>query len=124
MSFFANLEKELKKRGLVRADIVRGTGINESSIRSWWRGVVPSVDNAYKVACFLGVPLESLLIEQTQDQEEKRLNITIDIKEAELLNKFRNLSPISKDLVVNFSELLINQEKQQAFIKNLNNNDV
>lgn len=70
-TFFDNVERLLHDRGERRSDLVRGTGISDSTIRSWNVNKSPSVDAAKKVARYFGVSIESLIEEHTDEKKEK-----------------------------------------------------
>lgn len=63
MTKFAEMVlNELEKKGLKKSDLVRDLQIPDSTVRGWWaKGSLPVVDLGYKVAQYLGVPLEYLL---------------------------------------------------------------
>ncbi len=70
------IDELLEKKGLKRADLCRGTGINESTIRNWIRGTAPQVEPIYKIAKFLDVSMEWLVAGTAPDSlspEEKEL---------------------------------------------------
>ena len=59
---YKKYEELLKERNLTTAEVSRGTGISESVISNWKkRGGNLSLENAKKVADFLGVSIEELL---------------------------------------------------------------
>lgn len=64
MGFVNNVDKLLKEKNLLRADIIRATGISESSFRNWQRGSAPAVDAALKIAQYLGTTVEALMSDE------------------------------------------------------------
>lgn len=86
-----------------RADLVRGTGISEGTIRSWYtKGACPSVDAAYKVAQYFGVTVEWLIT----GKEEKD---SLSAEERELLKLFRALDERDKNTILTLSRSLEEQ---------------
>lgn len=65
MVFVENVDRLLKKNNLLRADVIRATGISESSFRNWQnRGSIPAVDVALKIAQYLGTTVEALMSDE------------------------------------------------------------
>lgn len=86
-----------------RADLVRGTGISEGTIRSWYtRGACPSVEAAYKVAQYFGVTVEWLVTGKEQKD-------TLSAEEKELLELFRTLDERDKQTILTLSRSLESQ---------------
>ena len=58
----SRIDSLLSDKGLRRADLVRATGINEGTYRSWIKnGTCPKADDLYQIAVYLNVPIEYLL---------------------------------------------------------------
>lgn len=94
------INEVLKENNLRRADLSRGTGIGESTIRGWISdGKTPSVTAAQKVAQYLGVSLDWLV---TGKGETPPINKAFTPEEQELIDIFRILDERDKrDLLEN-----------------------
>lgn len=109
----------LKKSKERRADLVRATGINESTIRCWYSNPKPSADALYLVAKHFGVTVEWLLtgegIDTLNEQRQRLINAQLDFEkikpptfqEQKLLEVFRGLSEQNKNAVLLMAQSLI-----------------
>lgn len=101
--FSQRISKLLEEKELKRADIVRGTGIPESTIRSWINSdKVPSLDAALKVAQFLNVSLDWLA-------GGVEVNGSLSTEEIELLNVFRRFDARDKITILSLARSLNEQ---------------
>lgn len=89
------ITEELDYLGFSRADLSRGAGVSESTIRNWIRGTAPQAEMLYKVAKFLGVSLEYLITGKDSPQVHK-MPPPLDDREKELLEDFRKLNETDK----------------------------
>lgn len=101
-----------------RADIVRSTGINESTIRGWITGRMPSADALYQVAQFFGVTVEWLLTGNGIDLLNKKIDKLIqseleiesmqpmNYQEQKLIDSFRHLQPRDKNIILSLSQCI------------------
>lgn len=93
------IEGLLKERGLRRVDIVNGTGLPESTVRSWSNSnKSPSAVTLQKVAEFFHVSLEYLITGEDTEQMSK--------EERELLMLFRRFDERDKDTVLDLCRSL------------------
>ena len=114
------IEILLTQKGLKRSDLVRATGINESTIRNWIRGTQPQVEPIYTIAKFLNVSVEFLITGITPESEQQ-----LNQEEKELLQNYRMINDKdqetafyllqrlaeSKQNVSSFSELKVAEER-------------
>lgn len=102
----SRIDSLLSENNLKRIDLVRGTGIGESTIRAWVKGVTPSAEAACKVAKYLGVTVEWLVTGEEKNDCQK-----IDISEEEraLIDIFRHLDERDKNAVITLAKSLESQ---------------
>lgn len=98
------LSEQLKKR----SDLVRATGIPESTIRGWYRGTTPSAEAAYKVAQYLNVTVEWLVTGIENKSENQNLKMYSE-QERELIEIFRHLDERDKNAVLTLAQSLESQ---------------
>jgi transcriptional regulator with XRE-family HTH domain len=59
---YSNLDKALTEKGISRYRLSIETGVPQSSLSRWKKGVaVPKVDKLKKIATFLEMPLDELI---------------------------------------------------------------
>lgn len=102
----SRIDNLLTDKKLKRIDLVRGTGIGESTIRAWIKGSVPSADAVVKVAKYLGVSVEWLITGKETDNQKE---INISNEEMKLVKIFRNLNEADKNAVLTLATALESQ---------------
>ena len=108
MSEISNrIDDLLSQNKLKRIDLVKATGIGESTIRAWIKGSVPSAEAAYKVAKYLNVTVE-WLVTGIKDKSSTEL-IMYTEQERELIEIFRHLDERDKNAVLTIAKGLENQ---------------
>ena len=103
------LDDELKFRGMRKSDIVKGLGIPDSTVRSWWsRDAMPAADIALKVARFLGVSLE-YLIDGTESEKViiREESPRISESDKKLLEIFKELSETDREEIEEIMQMKI-----------------
>ena len=73
-SFVALVEKELKSRGIAKAEFYSATGISSATFSQWRNGLyAPSSTNIKKVEAFLGIRFDfSILLDAARDAAAKK----------------------------------------------------
>lgn len=73
-SFVALVEKELKSRGIAKAEFYSATGISSATFSQWRNGLyAPSSTNIKKVEGFLGIRFDfSILLDAARDAATKK----------------------------------------------------
>lgn len=73
-SFVALVEKELKSRGIAKAEFYSATGISSATFSQWRNGLyAPSSTNIKKVEGFLGIRFDfSILLDAARDAAAKK----------------------------------------------------
>ena len=68
-SFVAIVEKELKRRGITKAEFYSATGISSATFSQWRNGLyAPSISNIKKVESFIGARFDfSILLNAARD---------------------------------------------------------
>lgn len=109
MSEISNrIDDLLSQNKLKRIDLVKATGIGESTIRAWIKGSVPSAEAAYKVAQYLGVTVEWLVTGIDNKSENQNLKMYTE-QERELIEIFRHLDDRDKNAVLTLAQSLESQ---------------
>lgn len=103
----SRIDSLLSENNLKRADLVRGTGISEGTIRGWIKGSTPSAEAAYKVAKYLNVSIEWLVTGITEKENEN--NILLSEEERALIEIFRHLDDRDKNAVLTLAKSLEDQ---------------
>lgn len=62
MTFARVLRQLLADRGISQAQLAAGVGVSQSCISRWLQDQVPRADDLYRLAKYLGVSMESLLV--------------------------------------------------------------
>lgn len=75
-----------------RADIVRGTGIPEGTIRGWINGKTPSIEAAVSIADYFNCSIEWLLTGKTTDNQEPIKPNPLSDEEEDLVSYYRMLN--------------------------------
>lgn len=102
----SRIDNLLTENHLKRADLVRGTGISEGTIRGWIKGQTPSAEAACKVAQYFHVTVEWLV---TGKPEIKNKNLILSKSESELIEIFRKLDARDQQTLLNLASSM---EKQ------------
>ena len=101
----------LDKYSLKRVDIVKATGIGESTIRGWYADRNPTAETLSKVADFFGVSTDFLLGKERKNSlvvaETTPQYLTYSTEEKDLIQNFRQLSEKEKKALFNLSKDLM-----------------
>lgn len=98
----------LLKTNQRRADLSRGSGVGESTIRAWINGSKPSADALFKIAKFLNVSVEYLLTGEGESKEPDQQQ-QLSFQEQKLLEVFRILNDNDKNAVLTLANGLSSQ---------------
>lgn len=112
---FERIEFELDKRGMYRKDLARNTGVNESTIRNWRNGAVPSAEALYKIADYFDVSVEYLIIGKHQMK-----NDTLSPDELALVDFYRHLSDADKNTLTTLARILLKNSVSNNVTKSEN----
>lgn len=104
--FTQRIDELLAEHEMRRADIVRGTGIGESTIRGWYKGRIPSAESILLVAKYFGVTVEWLL---TGENESTNKNQMFTKEERKLIEIFRHLDDRDKNAILTMAQSLESQ---------------
>lgn len=101
------IDQLLINKKIRRADLVRATGIPDSTIRKWISGSIPSAPAVYTIAQYFGVTVEWLLT--GQDYKEIKSDTELSELEKELIEVFRHLDDRDKNAVMTLAQSLESQ---------------
>ena len=107
MSFWENVDEELKFRGMERKELGAKAGFPESYIsKGIARKSSPSADLALKIATVLNVSVEFLIIGKEPQKNSTDSRLSAEIKR--LITKLNKLSPKQKQLIFDMADALTN----------------
>jgi transcriptional regulator with XRE-family HTH domain len=74
-TFISNLKKHLSLKGITQNELAEHLGIKQGSVSDWMRkDIYPTLANAVKIADFLGITLDELVLDKRPYSElEQRL---------------------------------------------------
>ena len=93
MSFYTNLDKICKQRNTSVSAVLLKCELRKSLGTGWKNGVSPSGDNIIKIAQYLNVSADYLLM-------DKATVDSLSPIEQELINSFRKLSPNDQQRII------------------------
>jgi transcriptional regulator with XRE-family HTH domain len=103
-AFMGRLDETIAVKGTNRAEVCRDAGINHSSIDSWAKGSIPSVEKAVKVSEVLRISLSWLLTGNDDISPEERL----------MLWNFRQLDQRDRDDIIGNIKMKLDNAKKGA----------
>lgn len=105
MSFWENVDEELKFRGMERKELGAKAGFPESYIsKGIARKSSPSADLALKIATVLNVSVEFLITGKEPQKNLTDSRLSAEIKR--LITKLNKLSPKQKQLIFDMADAL------------------
>lgn len=109
MSDFTNrIDTLLTQTQQRRADLCRGTGIPEGTIRNWIKGKTPPIDSAVKVANFFNVSVDWLLT----GNEAMKPSFYSD-EEQDLVNYYRMLNDRDREYLMFTAKNLVSRAREE-----------
>lgn len=102
----SRIDMLLSSRHKKRIDLVKATGLNESTIRGWNRGCSPSSDALYKVAQYFGVTMEWLTTGEDYSHDS---DFVLTEDERTLIELYRHLDKRDKNAVATLNRALESQ---------------
>lgn len=107
------LQLALSNANMSQQELVEKTGISKSSISQYVNGVhSPSNINAAKIGKVLGV--EPLWLMGLNVEMNKNFSKEEGLKDAEFLEKFSLLKKRNKELILEFMDSMINNQKESG----------
>ena len=105
MSFWENVDSQLRFIGMERKELGKIAGFPESYIsKGITRGSSPSVDLAYKIAKALNVSIEFLITGKESKEIPENQRISPQIKE--LITKLNHFSTKQKQVIFDMAEVI------------------
>lgn len=105
MGFYTNLDKICKQRDTSVSAVLLKCELNKSLGTAWKKGVSPSGDNIVKIAQYLNLSTDYLLM-------DKATVDSLSPIEQELINSFRKLSSNEQQRIIGRCEELISSKKE------------
>ncbi len=102
--FIQNLNYLLEQKGISRNKLSKEVGIGESTIRSWYKGTIPTIDKVIKLSQYFAIPINELLgIENEYTEDEKNL-----------IKYYRTLDKSSQNAMLTLFNIRHNEGKSLA----------
>ena len=102
--FIKNLNYLLEQKGISRNKLSKEVGIGESTIRSWYKGTIPTIDKVIKLSQYFAIPINELLgIENEYTEDEKNL-----------IKYYRTLDKSSQNAMLTLFNIRHNEGKSLA----------
>lgn len=102
--FIQNLNYLLEQKGISRNKLSKEVGIGESTIRSWYKGTIPTIDKVIKLSQYFAIPINELLgIENEYTEDEKNL-----------IKYYRTLDKSSQNAMLTLFNIKHNEGKSLA----------
>ena len=99
--FIQNLNYQLELKGISRNKLSKEVGIGESTIRSWYKGTIPTIDKVIKLSQYFAIPLNELLGIENEYTEDER----------NLIKYYRNLDKSSQNAMLTLFNIKHNEGK-------------
>jgi len=96
--FTDRLDQLMEKRQLKRIHLSNDTGIPEGTIRQWYRGSMPNIELAAKIAKYFNVTTDWLIM---GDQTGEEVKVHFLESEEELIEVYRKLTEKQKETIKN-----------------------
>lgn len=105
MGFYTNFDKICKQRDTSVSAVLLKCGLKKSLGTGWKKGSSPSGDNIIKIAQYLNVSTDYLLM-------DKKTVDSLSTIEQELINSFRKLSPNDQQRIIGRCEEMVSSKNE------------
>lgn len=107
MGFYTNLDKICKQRDTSVSAVLLKCELNKSLGTAWKKGVSPSGDNIVKIAQYLNLSTDYLLM-------DKATVDSLSPIEQELINSFRKLSSNEQQRIIGRCEEIVSSKEDEV----------
>ncbi len=105
MGFYTNFEEICTQRNTSVSAVLLKCGLTKSLGTGWKKGVSPSGDNIIKIAQYLNVSTDYLLM-------DKKTVDSLSPIEQELIDSFRKLSPNEQQRIIGRCEEMVSSQNE------------
>ena len=115
LKFAQNLKNIMQKRNKTQSDLVKDLSFRQATVSDWLNGKkYPRMDNVEKLANYLGVSINELLMQSVSEPPIPEIQLTD--QEKSMIKKYRQLNTDGKnrvDYVLNMEFDLMNNSAEK-----------
>lgn len=113
LKFAQNLKNIMQKRNKTQSDLVKDLSFRQATVSDWLNGKkYPRMDKVEKLANYLGVSINELLMQSVSEPPVPALELTD--QEKTMIKKYRQLNADGKLVIDNQIDFLLYKQEQSA----------
>lgn len=113
LKFAQNLKNIMQKRNKTQSDLVKDLSLRQATVSDWLNGKkYPRMDKVEKLANYLGVSINELLMQSVPELPVPALQLTD--QEKLMIKKYRQLNADSKFVIDNQIDFMLYKQEQSA----------
>lgn len=113
LKFAQNLKNIMQKRNKTQSDLVKDLSFRQATVSDWLNGKkYPRMDKVEKLANYLGVSINELLMQSVSEPPVQTLKLTD--QEKSLIKKYRQLNADGKLVIDNQIDFMLYKQEQSA----------
>lgn len=113
LKFAQNLKNIMQKRNKTQSDLVKDLSFRQATVSDWLNGKkYPRMDKVEKLANYLGVSINELLMQSVPELPVPALQLTD--QEKLMIKKYRQLNADSKFVIDNQIDFMLYKQEQSA----------
>lgn len=113
LKFAQNLKNIMQKQNKTQSDLVKDLSFRQATVSDWLNGKkYPRMDKVEKLANYLGVSINELLMQSVSEPPVPALQLTD--QEKSMLKKYRQLNADGKLVIDNQIDFMLYKQEQSA----------
>ena len=113
LKFAQNLKNIMQKRKKTQSDLVKDLSFRQATVSDWLNGKkYPRMDKVEKLANYLGVSINELLMQSVSEQPVPTIQLTA--QEKSMIKKYRQLNADGKLVIDNQIDFMLYKQEQSA----------
>lgn len=113
LKFAQNLKNIMQKRNKTQSDLVKDLSFRQATVSDWLNGKkYPRMDKVEKLANYLGVSINELLMQSVPESPVPALQLTA--QEKSMIKKYRQLNADGKLVIDNQIDFMLYKQEQSA----------
>jgi transcriptional regulator with XRE-family HTH domain len=113
LKFAQNLKNIMQKRNKTQSDLVKDLSFRQATVSDWLNGKkYPRMDKVEKLANYLGVSINELLMQSVLESPVPALQLTD--QEKLMIKKYRQLNADGKLVIDNQIDFMLYKQEQSA----------
>lgn len=113
LKFAQNLKNIMQKRNKTQSDLVKDLSFRQATVSDWLNGKkYPRMDKVEKLANYLGVSINELLMQSVPEPPVPALQLTD--QEKSMIKKYRQLNADGKLVIDNQIDFMLYKQEQSA----------